>query len=75
MKTFIIYTSILCLIILQNLFYNSIITFMPLINCTKPSKVSNQYTKKPVNIKIQGAGVGGCDIVLNPGDVDSSDCW
>ena len=36
--------------------------------------VRNQY-KKEVNIKIQGLGIGGCDIVLAPGAVDSSDCW
>jgi hypothetical protein len=28
-----------------------------------------------LNIKIQGAGVGGCDIIMNNGQVDSSDCW
>eukprot|EP01036_Dinobryon_divergens_P031323 gene31323-40698_t len=36
--------------------------------------VTNQY-KKEVNIKIQGLGIGGCDIILAPGAVDSSDCW
>ena len=36
--------------------------------------VTNQY-KKEVNVKIQGLGVGGCDIILAPGAVDTSDCW
>ena len=37
-------------------------------------KVTNLY-KKEVNIKIQGVGVGGCDILLQPGETNSSDCW
>ncbi len=37
--------------------------------------VSSAYAKKPVNIKIQGAGVGGCDVILNPGQTDTSACW
>ena len=28
-----------------------------------------------MNIKIQGSGVGGCDVILQPGQVDESDCW
>lgn len=31
--------------------------------------------KKEVNVKIQGTGVGGCDILLTSGASDSSDCW
>jgi hypothetical protein len=37
-------------------------------------KVANQYGKE-VNIKIQGTGVGGCDVVLQPGQEDDGDCW
>ncbi len=37
-------------------------------------KVTNNY-KKELNIKVQGAGVGGCDVILQPGAVDTSDCW
>lgn len=36
--------------------------------------ITNNY-KKELNIKIQGSGVGGCDIIMQPGDVDTSDCW
>lgn len=28
-----------------------------------------------MNIKIQGAGVGGCDIVMNPSSNNTNDCW
>lgn len=34
----------------------------------------NNY-KKEVNVKIQGAGVGGCDILLQSGEINESDCW
>ena len=37
-------------------------------------KVINNY-KKEVNVKIQGAGVGGCDVIMQPGDENDSDCW
>eukprot|EP01038_Epipyxis_sp_PR26KG_P005779 gene5779-7977_t len=37
-------------------------------------QVSSDY-KKEVNIKIQGAGVGGCDVILEPNTVNSGDCW
>jgi len=36
--------------------------------------VTSDY-KKELNIKISGTGVGGCDIVMNQGDVNSNDCW
>jgi hypothetical protein len=36
--------------------------------------VENHY-KKEVNVKIQGLGVGGCDILIQPGDSNPSDCW
>lgn len=26
-------------------------------------------------MKIQGMGVGGCDVILQPGQTDTSDCW
>jgi len=35
--------------------------------------VTNNF-KKELNVKIQGAGVGGCDVVLASGEVDES-CW
>eukprot|EP01032_Pedospumella_encystans_P009096 gene9096-10739_t len=38
-----------------------------------PIKVSTQY-KDQLNIKIQGAGFGGCDIILNKGEA-SDTCW
>ena len=31
--------------------------------------------KKELNIKISGTGVGGCDIIMNQGTVNSNDCW
>lgn len=36
--------------------------------------VANQY-KDELNVKIQGAGVGGCDVILQSGMIDQSDCW
>lgn len=36
-------------------------------------QVSTQY-KDQLNIKIQGAGFGGCDIILNKGEASDS-CW
>ncbi len=36
--------------------------------------VVNNY-KKEVNVKIQGTGVGGCDILLQPGESNTSECW
>jgi hypothetical protein len=36
--------------------------------------VSSSY-KKEVNIKIQGTGVGGCDVLLETGETNPSDCW
>ena len=36
--------------------------------------IINNY-KKEVNIKIQGSGVGGCDIILQPGETEDSECW
>lgn len=36
--------------------------------------VQNNY-KKEVNVKIAGAGVGGCDILLQPGESNQYDCW
>ena len=37
-------------------------------------KVINNY-KKEINIKIQGSGVGGCDVILEAGAENSADCW
>mmetsp|Transcript_1922 Transcript_1922/g.1897 ORF Transcript_1922/g.1897 Transcript_1922/m.1897 type:complete len:129 (+) Transcript_1922:44-430(+) len=37
-------------------------------------KVLNEY-KKELNVKIQGSGVGGCDILLQPGEENDSSCW
>ena len=37
-------------------------------------QVANKF-RKEVNVKIQGSGVGGCDIILAPGGEDTSDCW
>lgn len=31
--------------------------------------------KKELNIKITGLGIGGCDVIMNLGDVDTGDCW
>ena len=48
--------------------------------CLLIKQVTNYY-KKELNIKIQGAGVGGCDILIaaanttNPSVTDASDCW
>lgn len=36
--------------------------------------MTNNY-KKELNIKIQGTGIGGCDVILQPGQTDLSDCW
>lgn len=36
--------------------------------------VQNNF-KKEVNVKIAGAGVGGCDILLQPGESNQNDCW
>lgn len=36
--------------------------------------MSNEY-KKEVNVKIGGLGVGGCDVVLQPGEANPTDCW
>ena len=36
--------------------------------------MTNQY-RKEVNVKIGGAGVGGCDLILAPGAADLSSCW
>ena len=36
--------------------------------------MSSEY-KKEVNIKIQGTGIGGCDVILNEGESNPSDCW
>eukprot|EP01031_Cornospumella_fuschlensis_P028301 gene28301-34173_t len=36
--------------------------------------VYSEY-KKEVNIKIQGTGIGGCDIILQPGQNNVNDCW
>jgi hypothetical protein len=36
--------------------------------------VANKF-KYELNIKIQGTGVGGCDVILQPGQTDESDCW
>jgi hypothetical protein len=36
--------------------------------------VASAY-KRELNIKIQGAGVGGCDVILQPGSTDPSSCW
>lgn len=37
-------------------------------------QVSSQY-KKEINVKIQGTGVGGCDILLSAGQSNNADCW
>jgi hypothetical protein len=37
-------------------------------------KVINNY-KKEVNVKISGMGVGGCDVLIQPGEINDSDCW
>jgi hypothetical protein len=42
--------------------------------CGTQIKVINNY-KKEVNIKIQGAGVGGCDILMEPNTENDADCW
>jgi len=36
--------------------------------------VTNSYSKE-LNIKIQGAGVGGCDVLLDSGEIDLESCW
>ncbi len=38
------------------------------------SQVANNY-KKELNIKIHGAGVGGCDVLIKPGQTDDKDCY
>ena len=37
-------------------------------------QIQNLY-KKEVNVKIQGAGIGGCDIILQAGETNNADCW
>jgi hypothetical protein len=37
-------------------------------------KVINNY-KKEVNVKIQGSGVGGCDVIMQAGEENDADCW
>jgi hypothetical protein len=34
-----------------------------------PIRVTNTW-RKEVNVKIKGEGVGGCDVVLTPGQTD-----
>lgn len=36
--------------------------------------MTNNFNKE-INVKIQGTGVGGCDVILQPGQEDASDCW
>ncbi len=36
-------------------------------------QVSTQY-KKEINVKIQGSGIGGCDILMENGQTNN-DCW
>lgn len=52
----------------------AICLFFVLGECGTQIKVINNY-KKEVNIKIQGAGVGGCDILMEPGTENDTDCW
>lgn len=35
--------------------------------------VSSEY-KKEINVKIQGTGIGGCDIILMPGETNTANC-
>jgi hypothetical protein len=37
-------------------------------------QVTNDF-KKELNVKVQGLGLGGCDVVLDSGEVDGSSCW
>ena len=37
-------------------------------------QVANSW-KQELNVKIQGSGVGGCDVILQPGQSDTSACW
>jgi hypothetical protein len=37
-------------------------------------KVINNY-KKEINVKIQGSGVGGCDVIMQAGEENYADCW
>ena len=37
-------------------------------------QVTSNY-KKELNIKITGLGIGGCDVIMNTGDINSNDCW
>lgn len=37
-------------------------------------KVINNY-KKEINVKIQGSGVGGCDVIMQAGEENDADCW
>ena len=57
--------------------FNQLLITLALLVCVAHAGtgifVVNNY-KKEVNVKIAGAGVGGCDIVLNPGQ-NSTDCW
>jgi hypothetical protein len=52
------------------LFLGILVTF---IEASTPISVENQF-KDELNIKIQGAGVGGCDILLSNGDINN-ECW
>lgn len=36
--------------------------------------MTSEY-KKELNVKIKGAGLGGCDVIMQPGTVDTNDCW
>lgn len=39
-----------------------------------PISVENDY-KLELNIKIQGTGAGGCDVLLQSGQNNTQDCW
>lgn len=43
-------------------------------SCSFLCQVTSEY-KKEINIKIKGTGVGGCDIIMEPGQANTNDCW
>lgn len=59
--------------VLSLITFNSFLLFATTEAGTSIS-VENNY-KKEINVKIAGSGVGGCDILLQPGESNQNDCW
>lgn len=56
-------------------------TSMNAVRCVSNTRVTRRLFRvcfrplRDLTVKIQGTGVGGCDIVIQPGETNQSDCW